>query len=111
MADPSGYGKDFLSAIPYSLENESNSQNLIYFRVIPDNSNIQIHYRLVNARCVTISVANLLGQIVATFVNRDDYVEIDNSITWDASGQSAGVYFFTITTGGDFAARKAVILH
>ena len=64
----------------------------------PFNPTTTISFEIANSGNVTIDVYNVAGQKVDTIVN--DYLEDGtHSRVWDATGFSAGVYFYTVKSG------------
>ncbi len=61
----------------------------------PFNPTTTINFTLPEAGIVSIDVYNVAGQKVDTIVN--EYMNTgSHSVVWDASGFSAGVYFYTV---------------
>jgi hypothetical protein len=64
----------------------------------PFNPTTTINFEIAKAGNVTIDVYNVAGQKVDTIV--DEYMEDGpHSKVWDATGFSAGVYFYTVKSG------------
>jgi len=64
----------------------------------PFNPTTTINFSLAEAGNITINVFNIAGQKVDTIVN--DFMDAgSHSVVWDASGFSAGVYFYTVKSG------------
>jgi len=64
----------------------------------PFNPTTTINFEVANPGNVTIDVYNVAGQKVDTIVN--EYMEDGtHSRVWDATGFSAGVYFYTVKSG------------
>jgi hypothetical protein len=62
----------------------------------PFNPTTNISFTLPDAGMVSVEVYNITGQKVNTLVN--EHMNAGNhSVIWDASGFSAGVYFYTVT--------------
>ncbi len=75
----------------------------------PFNPTTEICFDLPKAGKVNLAVYNVLGQKVATLVNGD--MEAGNhSITWDASQQASGVYFYRIEANDFSKTVKAMLL-
>ncbi|MEA2104806.1 MAG: T9SS type A sorting domain-containing protein [Candidatus Cloacimonadota bacterium] len=71
---------------------ENNLQ--IYAHPNPFSKNVEISYKLPeNIRSSQIEIFNIKGQLVAKFRIENSESEI-NKIVWDASGYSAGIYFY-----------------
>ena len=64
----------------------------------PFNPSTTIEFTLPEDNYVTVDIYNITGQKVDTLVN--DHISAGKrSFTWDASGFSAGVYFYTVRSG------------
>jgi len=75
----------------------------------PFNPTTTIGFTLAEAGDVTIDVYNVAGQKVDTLMN--DFMEAgSHSVVWDASGFSAGVYFYTIKAGNFTRTMKMTLL-
>ena len=75
----------------------------------PFNPATTITYELSALSHVTLKLYNLLGQEVATLVNRVEPPGI-KSVRFDASGIPSGVYFYRLEAGTLMETRKMVIL-
>jgi hypothetical protein len=75
----------------------------------PFNPTTTIAFSLPNAGNVNLSVFNVLGQKVATLKNGE--MEAGNhTITWDASQQASGVYFYRLEANDYSKTIKAMLL-
>lgn len=75
----------------------------------PFNPSTTISFVISVAGNVSINVFNLAGQKVDTIAS--EYMNAgSHSVTWDASGFSAGVYFYTIKTGDFSKTMKMTLL-
>jgi len=75
----------------------------------PFNPTTTIGFTLSNAGDVTIDVFNVAGQKVDTIIN--NFMEAgSHSVVWDASGFSAGVYFYTVKSGNFTKTMKMTLL-
>jgi len=75
----------------------------------PFNPTTTIGFTLAESGNVTIDVYNVAGQKVNTLVN--DFMDAgSHSVVWDASGFSAGVYFYTIKSGEFSSTMKMTLL-
>lgn len=102
-----------LSTTPRRFELAQNYPN-------PFNPTTTISFSLPHEAKVTLKIYNLLGQEVATLLNREDMDEGDQEIDFDASHLSSGVYFYRISvegiaddngvTGQSFIAVKKMML-
>jgi hypothetical protein len=75
----------------------------------PFNPTTTISFSIPEANNVSISVFNVAGQKVDTIAN--EFMSAgSHSITWDASGFSAGVYFYTVKSGEFLKTMKMTLL-
>ncbi len=74
----------------------------------PFNPKTMISYQLPMTGEVELSIYNLLGQKVATLVNKNQPTGIYN-VEWDATNLSTGVYYYKLQTG-EFQQVKKMIL-
>jgi len=75
----------------------------------PFNPTTTINYSLPVGCRVNLAVHNLLGQRVATLLDRYQPIG-DYRVKWDASALGSGVYFYRITAGEYSDVKKCVIL-
>ncbi len=75
----------------------------------PFNPSTEIKFSIPQSNQVTLEIFNLLGQKVATLVNRQlsagNYTE-----RFDASMLSSGIYFYTLKAGSFFVTKKMMLL-
>jgi len=74
----------------------------------PFNPSTEIVYDVLDLTHVTLKVYNVMGQEVATLVNQDMNTG-RYAVTFDASGLTSGLYFYTVSMG-DFTATKKMLL-
>ena len=75
----------------------------------PFNPSTEIIYDVLQTGVVTLKVFNVMGQEVATLVNGT--VETGrHAATFNATGLTSGLYFYTITIGDQFSATKKMLL-
>ena len=75
----------------------------------PFNPTTAINFSIPDAGNVDIDVFNAAGQKVDTIVS--DFLSAGNhTITWDASGLSAGVYFYSVKAGNFSKTMKMTLL-
>jgi hypothetical protein len=75
----------------------------------PFNAQSIINYALPSSGKVELTVFNLLGQKVATLA--DGYQEAGyHSITWDASHNSSGIYFYKLNAGGHQFVKRMMLI-
>lgn len=75
----------------------------------PFNPTTEIEYRIPETGHVSLRVYDLLGRDVATLVN-ETKTPGTYEVSWDATGQTSGVYFYRLTTGDFVQTRKLVLL-
>jgi len=99
-----------ISTEPVAVEEEE----LVAFSVDqnspnPFNPATTIGFTLPDADHVTVDIYNVTGQKVDTLIN--DFMDAGkHSVIWDASGFSAGVYFYTIKSGDYSRTMKMTLL-
>ena len=75
----------------------------------PFNPTTTIGFTLSEAGHVTVDIYNVAGQKVDTLI--DDTMSTGrHSLVWDASGMSAGVYFYTVKSGNFSNTMKMTLL-
>jgi hypothetical protein len=75
----------------------------------PFNPKTEIRYRIPETGHVALRIYDLLGSHVATLVDENQTAGLYD-IAWDASGQSSGIYFARLETGGRNAMRRLVLM-
>jgi hypothetical protein len=75
----------------------------------PFNPTTTINFTVPKADRVTVEVYNVAGQKVDTLVNGSMSAGT-HSATWNASGKSAGVYFYTVKAGSFSKTMKMTLL-
>jgi len=75
----------------------------------PFNPKTAISYQLTTASPVSLVVYDLLGREVATLVN-ETKAPGTYRVSWDASGQSSGMYFYRLQAGNFVETRKMIVL-
>ncbi len=75
----------------------------------PFNPSTTIRYEMSIQGHVLLRVYDELGQEVVTLVNENQSAGIHN-VTWDASGQSSGIYFCRLTSGESTRTSKMAVL-
>ena len=87
---------------PAAYAIEQNSPN-------PFNPSTTINFTIPDAAHVSIDVYNAAGQKIDTVA--DNYMSTgSHSVSWDASGFSAGVYFYTVRSGDFSRTMKMTLL-
>jgi flagellar hook assembly protein FlgD len=95
-------GVGVADAAPAAFSVAQNSPN-------PFNPTTNISFSIVEAGNVSVDVYNVAGQKVDTLV--DGFMSAgSHSMVWDASEFSAGVYFYTVETGGLSKTIKMTLL-
>lgn len=75
----------------------------------PFNPNTTISFRLPEAAQVRLDVFNIMGQRIATLVDR--YVEAGfYSVDWDGGAVASGIYFYRVQAGQFSETRKMVLM-
>lgn len=75
----------------------------------PFNPVTQIRYALPRDCWVRLEIYNILGQKVATLVDREERAGYKVA-RWDASSFSSGIYFYRLQTGNFVQTRKMILL-
>ena len=75
----------------------------------PFNPATTINFTIAEASDVSIDIFNVAGQKVDTIAN--EYLSAgSHTVTWDASGFSAGIYFYTVKSGDFSKTMKMTLL-
>ena len=88
--------------VPASFELSQNYPN-------PFNPSTVIKYSVPNAHLVTLKVYNLLGQQVATLINKQQNPG-NYEVTFDASKLASGIYFYNLQAGSFNATKKMILV-
>jgi len=75
----------------------------------PFNPTTRLSFDLPEADFVTLRIYNLLGQPVATLVDREQPAG-RHEVVWDASGMASGAYLYRLEAGGFVRTRVLTIL-
>ena len=86
-----------------------NGFSLISLYPNPFNPEITIHIDNREQGRMSIEIFDLSGHKVETLINTV-FVTGDHKVTWDASGNSSGMYFFKFTIGNTILIRKALFI-
>jgi hypothetical protein len=102
------------TGIPTSVEEENNPTVANNFELQqnfpnPFNPITQIRFSLAEQSQVTLKVYNILGKEIATLIN-DLKGAGSHEISFDGTGLSSGVYFYTLQTGKFTETRKMILL-
>lgn len=77
----------------------------------PFNPTTTIEFNLEKQALVTLKVYNILGQVVATLADHQQFDDGNNAIDFDASRLASGVYYYRLTVeGGEFQQVKKMML-
>lgn len=93
---------DNTNALPKSFAVMQNYPN-------PFNPATQIKFDLPVRTHVNLQVINILGQVVTTLVN-DDRAAGSYTVSWNASNNASGVYFYRLTTTAGYSETKKMML-
>jgi hypothetical protein len=93
---------DAASSQPLSYRLDQNYPN-------PFNPRTDIRYEISDVGFVRLAVYDILGREVATLVNERKSPG-RYSVTWDASGQASGVYFYKLEAGHFTETKKLVLI-
>jgi hypothetical protein len=88
--------------VPLQFRLEQNYPN-------PFNPTTSIEFSLPSSLFAHLSVYNLLGERVATLVDKELQAGT-HRVEWDASGQPSGVYFYRLSAGDFVQVRKLLLL-
>ncbi|MCP4633128.1 MAG: T9SS type A sorting domain-containing protein [candidate division Zixibacteria bacterium] len=92
------------------IENEMTDLSLSsYNSPNPFNSITTISFFLQVDSDVKIDIYNLMGQRIQTIAD-ERYKAGEQSISWDASGMSSGIYFYKLTTGDKVHTKRMTLL-
>lgn len=90
-------------SIPNSIKLDQNYPN-------PFNPTTQISFTLPQAQEVTLKVYDMLGREVATLVNRENFSGGQNSVQFDASNLSSGIYIYSLQAGDVSLTKKMTLI-
>ncbi|MEK6572642.1 MAG: DUF4331 family protein, partial [Bacteroidota bacterium] len=75
----------------------------------PFNPSTEIQYQVSTSEVVKLKVFDVLGQELATLVNKE-HTPGTYKASWDARGLSSGTYFYRLEVGNDFVSTKKAVL-
>ncbi|MDA3838429.1 MAG: choice-of-anchor J domain-containing protein [Candidatus Delongbacteria bacterium] len=75
----------------------------------PFNPTTMINFSVEKRNIVNLSIYNLNGQLINTLLN-DEKKPGNYSVNYEALGLSAGVYYYTLTTGRDAISKKMILI-
>lgn len=102
-------GTDFVTenedefAVPTSISLDQNYPN-------PFNPTTQISFTLPKSQQVSLKVYDMLGREVATIANRERFTAGMNTLSFDASSLSSGVYIYRLTSANVALTRKMTLI-
>tara|TARA_R110000868_G_scaffold37111_6_gene131438 strand:+ start:19711 stop:21387 length:1677 start_codon:yes stop_codon:yes gene_type:complete len=76
----------------------------------PFNPSTTISFDLFTSGFVELEVSDALGRKVATLVNREMNAHNNNSVSFDASDLTSGIYFYTLRVDGAFVNTQKMML-
>jgi hypothetical protein len=102
------------SGLPTPVEEENNPITVTNFELQqnfpnPFNPITQIRFSLAEQSQVTLKVYNILGKEITTLVNEVKGAGV-HEISFDGSGLSSGVYFYTLQAGKSTQTRKMILM-
>jgi hypothetical protein len=103
------YGSDFTGIEEEEPPSLPESPAILTNYPNPFNASTMIRYRLAIDADVKLGIYNLLGEKVATLVDRQ-HAPGSYSVTWDASAFTSGIYFAKLTTGSETFTKKMVLM-
>ncbi len=77
----------------------------------PFNPTTSISFRLLDPSAVTLKVYNVLGQEVATLLNREEMDEGYQTVQFGSEGLASGVYFYRIDVQSDGELARVIETH
>jgi hypothetical protein len=100
-----------LGQITYVIEGSTSPSEFQLYQNYPNpfNPSTRIQFSLPRSAFVTLAVYDLLGQEVATLVNREVGPGI-YEVTWNASRRASGVYFYRLQTSSFTETKKLILL-
>ena len=88
--------------VPNTTKLEQNYPN-------PFNPSTMINFSLEIRNDVNLSIYNQSGQLVNTLINKE-MGSGSHSVNYEANGLSAGIYYYTLTTGDDTISKKMILI-
>jgi hypothetical protein len=76
----------------------------------PFNPTTQISFSLPQAQQITLKVYDMLGREVATLANRENFSAGMNTVNFNASNLSSGIYIYRLTSGNTSITRKMTLV-
>lgn len=75
----------------------------------PFNGGTVIRFELTNRSMATLKVFDVLGNVVATIINRELEAGVHH-IHWDAGGLASGIYFYQMQASNQMKTRKLIVM-
>ena len=75
----------------------------------PFNPSTMINFTIVERSNVNLSIYNINGQLINTLVDGEKGAG-NYSVNYEAIGLSAGIYYYTLTTGDDTISKKMLLV-
>ncbi len=75
----------------------------------PFNPTTTVKFSVPQSGFVSIKVYDLIGNEVSTLVN-SDFTSGNHNVQWDGSGQTTGIYFVRMESGGFVQTKKVMLL-
>ena len=98
-----------VSSAPVSVDEDAAAFSVAQNSPNPFNPSTTISFNTPDAGTVSVDVFNVAGQKIDTIAN--EFMNAgSHSMTWDASGFSAGVYFYTVKSGDFSKTMKMTLL-
>ena len=94
--------EDGINAGPQHFSLQQNYPN-------PFNPSTKISYNTEKAGHVSLKIYNMLGQEVATLVNKEESAGM-HTVSFNASALTSGIYIYKIQSGSFSASRKMLML-
>jgi hypothetical protein len=77
----------------------------------PFNPTTTIEFSIPEDAIVTLRVYNMLGQVVATLADREEFSSGENWVEFDAAKMSTGVYYYQINVNdGQYQSVQKMVL-
>jgi len=103
-------GSDIISGIEkQGNKNIPSNFNLFQNYPNPFNPTTIISFSIPKGSQVILKIFNILGQEVRTLVNQNESAGTYN-VSFNASGLSSGIYFYTLTAGNFYQVKKMLLL-
>lgn len=103
-----GFSDDILTALPGNEGSLISHTELVQNFPNPFNPTTSIGFSLKNPGQTRLTIFNILGQKVATLVNRK-MKSGRHSVTWQARNMPSGIYFYRLVSG-DFSQTRRMLL-